>query len=551
MEKFRRKLDLKVIGVDASERIPEPPSRRHLARAQAQDHRRPVHRDLRARSAKRLGGARFPGPGDDLPRRHRERPRQGPVGDHQVPPQRRRPPERAPLQAHRAAPRAVQGRGPGPGRSSSASTGISSPSIRSRARPGGADRGRGRPRGLAILREADDILVEEVRRAGVYNKLWQAFAVLLPVRSVGVMGDQRTYQQVVVLRLVQSVDGMTANWFPAPRALLARISTRIVNEVQGVNRVVYDVTTKPPGNDRMGIRPWPYGSSISTTTRSTASWTAPSASPDLVDAAYRNKMPAVALTDHGNIFGAVEFFKEAKARASSPSWAARSTSPRGSRFDRKADERRNPPLPPGPPGQERTGLPEPLRSAHQGLLEGLLLPAADRQGASRRHTARADRPLGLPQGRGRLTSSASGRTRRPRRPRPRIRLHSSAQGQLLHRAPGPRTRAAEGRQSQAHRLARKLGLPLVATNDIHFSARRTPRATTSCSASRRTRKSATRTASGSARRSFISSPPRRWPSSSRKSPTPSRTRPTSPPSAISTFPRAAISCPSFEPPGGK
>jgi GMP synthase (glutamine-hydrolysing) len=100
---------------------------------------------------------------------------------------------------------------------------------------------------LRIVREADAIVVREVRAAGVYDRLWQAFAVLLPVRSVGVMGDQRTYQRVVVIRLVQSVDGMTADWFPAPSALLARISTRIVNEVAGVNRVVFDVTSKPPG----------------------------------------------------------------------------------------------------------------------------------------------------------------------------------------------------------------------------------------------------------------------------------------------------------------
>jgi GMP synthase (glutamine-hydrolysing) len=103
------------------------------------------------------------------------------------------------------------------------------------------------PESLEILREADDILLSEVRRAGLYNRLWQAFAVLLPVRSVGVMGDQRTYQKVIALRLVQSIDGMTAGWFPAPAAFLARVSTRIVNEVRGVNRVVYDITTKPPG----------------------------------------------------------------------------------------------------------------------------------------------------------------------------------------------------------------------------------------------------------------------------------------------------------------
>jgi GMP synthase (glutamine-hydrolysing) len=100
---------------------------------------------------------------------------------------------------------------------------------------------------LEILRAADDVVLQEVQRAGLYKKLWQAFAVLLPVRSVGVMGDQRTYHRVVVVRLVQSSDGMTANWYPAPSKLLARISTRIVNEVRGVNRVVYDVTTKPPG----------------------------------------------------------------------------------------------------------------------------------------------------------------------------------------------------------------------------------------------------------------------------------------------------------------
>jgi GMP synthase (glutamine-hydrolysing) len=103
------------------------------------------------------------------------------------------------------------------------------------------------PERIELLREADEILLEEVRRAGLYHKLWQAFGVLLPVRTVGVMGDRRTYQSVVVVRLVQSMDGMTASWYPAQPDLLARISNRIVNEVEGVNRVVYDVTGKPPG----------------------------------------------------------------------------------------------------------------------------------------------------------------------------------------------------------------------------------------------------------------------------------------------------------------
>jgi len=100
---------------------------------------------------------------------------------------------------------------------------------------------------LKIIREADEILIQEIKKAKLYGKLWQAFAVLLPVRSVGVMGDRRTYQRVVVLRMVRSVDGMTADWYPADNAVLSRISNRIVNEVDGVNRVVYDITTKPPG----------------------------------------------------------------------------------------------------------------------------------------------------------------------------------------------------------------------------------------------------------------------------------------------------------------
>jgi len=100
---------------------------------------------------------------------------------------------------------------------------------------------------LEMLRAADDVLLSEIHKARVYKKLWQAFVVLLPVRSVGVMGDRRTYQRVAVIRLVQSVDGMTADWYPADSQLLSKISNRIVNENDGINRVVYDITSKPPG----------------------------------------------------------------------------------------------------------------------------------------------------------------------------------------------------------------------------------------------------------------------------------------------------------------
>jgi GMP synthase (glutamine-hydrolysing) len=100
---------------------------------------------------------------------------------------------------------------------------------------------------LTLLRKADFIYIQEIRKAGLYDTIWQAFAVLLPVRTVGVMGDARTYEYVCTLRAVTSTDGMTADYYPFGHDFLARVSTRIINEVRGINRVVYDVTSKPPG----------------------------------------------------------------------------------------------------------------------------------------------------------------------------------------------------------------------------------------------------------------------------------------------------------------
>jgi GMP synthase (glutamine-hydrolysing) len=99
---------------------------------------------------------------------------------------------------------------------------------------------------LDTLRKADYIAIEELRNHGLYRKIWQAFCVLLPVQSVGVMGDERTYENTIVFRAVTSLDGMTADWAHIPYNVLSRISNRIINEVNGVNRVAYDISSKPP-----------------------------------------------------------------------------------------------------------------------------------------------------------------------------------------------------------------------------------------------------------------------------------------------------------------
>lgn len=102
------------------------------------------------------------------------------------------------------------------------------------------------PERLSVLRKADKIFIDMLKTENLYNRIWQAFCVLLPVQTVGVMGDERTYENVLALRAVSSTDGMTADWYPLPYDFLARVSNRIANEVRGINRVVYDVSSKPP-----------------------------------------------------------------------------------------------------------------------------------------------------------------------------------------------------------------------------------------------------------------------------------------------------------------
>jgi GMP synthase (glutamine-hydrolysing) len=102
------------------------------------------------------------------------------------------------------------------------------------------------PEKVELLRRADAVYIDEIRKSGLYNEIWQAFAVLLPIRTVGVMGDARSYEYVCALRAVTSTDGMTADYYHFQHEFLARVSNRITNEVKGINRIVYDITSKPP-----------------------------------------------------------------------------------------------------------------------------------------------------------------------------------------------------------------------------------------------------------------------------------------------------------------
>ena len=245
---FRDSYNIPLVHVNAEDTFLKALAGVEDPEAETQDHRPTVHRRVRRRGQedrrRRLPRARHALPGRDRERVVHRRA----VGHHQVAPQCRRPARTHEDEAGRAVARIVQGRGAGarprarPARQlSSAAIRFPGPGLAIRI-PGAITREK-----LDILRLADEIYIEEIRRTGQYDNIWQAFAVLLPVKTVGVMGDGRTYDYVVALRAVTSTDGMTADFYPFDMRFLGMVATRIINEVKGVNRVVYDVTSKPPG----------------------------------------------------------------------------------------------------------------------------------------------------------------------------------------------------------------------------------------------------------------------------------------------------------------
>ena len=245
VETFGNHFHVPLVHVDAEERFLGEARRRHRSRGEAAHDRRGVH--PRVRSGVREARADpLPRPGHALLGRDRVRRRRVGRGHDQVAPQRGWASGGHRLRARRAAAAALQGRGAAGrrGARSSRTDGLA-PAV---PRPGLAIRiiGEVTHERLEILREADAVLQEEIRRAGLYRDLWQSFAVLPAIRSVGVQGDERTYAYPIVIRAVTSEDAMTADWARLPYDLLETISSRIINEIPAVNRVALDISSKPP-----------------------------------------------------------------------------------------------------------------------------------------------------------------------------------------------------------------------------------------------------------------------------------------------------------------
>jgi GMP synthase (glutamine-hydrolysing) len=199
-------------------------------------------------TTRRDRGRGVPRPGHALPRCDRKRQLfRRPLRHDQVAPQCRRPAREDGPEAGRTAARAVQGRGPRAGHELGLPASFigrhpfPGPGLAIRC-PGEITREK-----LDILRKADAVYIDQIRKHGLYDEIWQAFVAILPVRTVGVMGDGRTYDYACALRAVTSVDGMTADYYPFSHEFLGETATRIINEVKGINRVTYDITSKPPG----------------------------------------------------------------------------------------------------------------------------------------------------------------------------------------------------------------------------------------------------------------------------------------------------------------